>query len=146
VVALALDRTTGVPRELQTVSTLPAGFRGENTCADVQIAPSGRFLYASNRGHDSIITYRIDQRTGLLNPIDHAATQGRTPRNFRLDPTGSWLLVANQDSDSIVTFRIEAVSGKPRPTGQSVHVPTPVCVKFPPPASAISSGGQPWPR
>jgi 6-phosphogluconolactonase len=145
VAALALDRETGALRELQIVSTLPEGFRGENTCADVQISPSGGFLYASNRGHDSIAIFRVDQRTGRLRHVGHAAALGKTPRNFRIDPTGRFLLVANQDSDSIVTFRIQARTGMLSPTGHGAHVPTPVCVRFRAPA-ARAKGGQAWPR
>jgi 6-phosphogluconolactonase len=144
VVALACDRKTGAFQELQIVPTLPEGFRGESTSADIQVSPSGRFIYASNRGHDSIAIYRINQRTGRLTYVDHAATQGRTPRSFCLDPTGRFLLAANQDSDMIVTFRIDAHTGKLRPTGHDAHVPTPVCVKVRMPAMARSKGGHVW--
>jgi 6-phosphogluconolactonase len=144
VVALACDRKTGAFQELQIVPTLPEGFRGESTSADIQVSPSGRFIYASNRGHDSIAIYRINQRTGRLTYVDHAATQGRTPRSFCLDPTGRFLLAANQDSDMIVTFRIDARTGKLRPTGHVAHVPTPVCVKVRMPAMARSKGGHVW--
>jgi 6-phosphogluconolactonase len=142
--ALACNRRTGAFQELQIVPTLPEGFRGESTCADVQVSPSGRFVYVSNRGHDSIAIYRINQRTGRLTYVDHAATQGRTPRSFCLDPTGRFLLAANQDSDMIVTFRIDARTGKLRPTGHVAHVPTPVCVKVRMPAMARSKGGHVW--
>jgi 6-phosphogluconolactonase len=127
--ALAYDGETGAFRELQVVPTLPEGFRGESTCADVQISPSGTFVYASNRGHDSIACYRINQRTGRLTYVDHTATQGRTPRSFCIDPTSTFLLVANQDTDTVVTFRIDARNGKLSPTGHVAPVPTPVCVK-----------------
>ena len=130
VTALSFNRTTGVFKELQVVPTLPAGFQGESTCADVQVAQSGRFLYASNRGHDSLVIYRIDRRTGRLSYVGHQPTQGKTPRQFEIDPTGRFLLVANQDTDRIVTFRIDPQSGNLAPTGQVVQVPTPVCVKF----------------
>jgi 6-phosphogluconolactonase len=127
--ALAYDGESGAFQELQIVPTLPPGFRGDSTCADVQISPSGMFVYASNRGHDSIAVYRIDQQTGWLTYVDHTATQGRTPRSFCIDPTGTFLLAANQDSDTVVTFRIDAHSGKLLPTGHVAPVPTPVCVK-----------------
>jgi 6-phosphogluconolactonase len=146
VVALARDRRTGGLRELQTVPTLPDGFGGASTCADIQIAPSGHFVYASNRGHDSIATYRVDRRTGHLTHVNHTSTQGKTPRSFCVDPTGRFLIAANQDSDALVTFRIDAPSGRLRPTGHAAHVPTPVCVKFRLPAMAKSSGGRPWRR
>jgi len=130
ITALSFDRTKGVFKELQVVPTLPAGFQGESTCADVQVAPSGRFVYASNRGHDSLVIYRIDQRTGRLTYVGHQTTQGRTPRQFEIDPTGRFLLVANQDTDTIVPFRIDQQTGALAPTGQLLQVPTPVCVKF----------------
>lgn len=132
VVAYAWDRTSGALRELQVVSTLPAGFDGNSSCADIHVHPSGRFLYASNRGHDSIATYRIDEASGQLTPIGHEPTQGKTPRNFGLDPAGAYLFAANQGSDSIVTFRVDPVSGGLQATGDRLSVPTPVCIKFRP--------------
>jgi 6-phosphogluconolactonase len=128
--ALSFDARKGVFEELQVVPTLPAGFQGESTCADVQVAPSGRFVYASNRGHDSLVIYRIDQRTGKLAYVGHQSTQGRTPRQFEIDPTGRFLLVGNQDTDTIVSFRIDPRAGTLAPSGQVLQVPTPVCVKF----------------
>jgi 6-phosphogluconolactonase len=128
--ALAYDRRKGTFAALQVVSTLPADFAGQSTCADVQVSPTGRFVYGSNRGHDSLVVYRVDPRTGRLRYVGHEPTQGRTPRQFEIDPTGTFLLAANQDSDTVVTFRIDARTGRPVPTGHAVHVPTPVCVKF----------------
>jgi 6-phosphogluconolactonase len=130
VAALSYDGARGTFRELQIVPTLPEGFHGENTCGDVQVSPSGGFVYASNRGHDSIVIHKIDQRTGELAYVGHAPTQGKTPRHFGIDPTGRFLLAANQDSDTIVTFGIEPQTGKLLPTGYVTQVPTPVCVKF----------------
>jgi len=130
VTALSFRGKKGVFKELQVVPTLPAGFQGESTCADVQVAPSGRFVYASNRGHDSLVIYRIDGRTGRVAYVGHQSTQGKTPRQFEIDPTGRFLLVANQDTDTIVTFRIDPQTGTLEPTGQVAQVPTPVCVKF----------------
>ena len=129
-VVLAFDAKKGVFQVLQVVPTLPAGFQGESTCADVQVAPSGRFVYASNRGHDSLVIYRCEQRSGRLAYVGHQSTQGRTPRQFEIDPTGRLLLVGNQDTNTIVPFRIDPRNGKLTPTGQVVQVPTPVCVKF----------------
>jgi 6-phosphogluconolactonase len=146
VAALAYDRKTGAFQELQIVPTLPEGFRGASTCADIQVSPSGMFVYASNRGHDSITIYRINRRTGRLTYVDHSATQGKTPRSFCIDPTGRFLLAANQDTDTIVTFRIHARTGRLRPTGHVAHVPTPVCVKVRISATARSKGGQTWRR
>ena len=131
VVAYAWDRASGALRELQAVSALPPGFQGSSSCADIHVHPSGRFLYASNRGHDSIAVYRIEE-SGLLVPAGHEPTQGRTPRNFALDPTGAFLFAENQGSDSIVTFRVDLLTGALRPTGEVTHLPTPVCMKFAP--------------
>jgi len=144
VAVLACDRKTGAFQELQVVSTLPEGFGDESTGADIQVAPSGRFVYSSNRGHDSIAIHRIDPRTGRLTYVDHAGTQGRTPRSFCLDPTGTFAFIANQDSDTIVTLRSDAHTGRLQPTGHVACVPTPVCVKIRPPAMAIPKGGRAW--
>ena len=130
VAVLSYDGRAGTFEHLQTVPTLPEGFAGESTCADIQVSWSGMFVYISNRGHDSIVIYRIDPLVGTLSYVGHEQTQGKTPRSFGIDPTGSFLLVANQDSDSVVTFRIDADSGKLQPTDHVTQVPTPVCVKF----------------
>ena len=132
VLTCSWDRESGALEGLGAVSTLPAGFTGPSHCADIHVHPTGRFLYASNRGHDSIAVFRLDPVTGLPSPAGHAATRGRTPRNFALDPTGSFLLAANQDSGTIVVLRIEEETGSPLPTGVVAEVPTPVCLKFAP--------------
>jgi 6-phosphogluconolactonase len=130
VTVLSYDGRTGTFKERQVVPTLPADFRGESTCADVQVAPSGRFVYGSNRGHDSIVIYRVDPRTARLTHVAHEPTQGKTPRSFGIDPSGRFLLAANQDTDTIVPFRIHPRTGALHPTGHITQVPTPVCVKF----------------
>jgi 6-phosphogluconolactonase len=130
VTALAYDAQKGTLTPLQTLSTLPGGFKGNSSTAEVQVHPSGKFLYGSNRGHDSIAIFKIDPDTGRLTAAGHQSTQGKTPRNFGIDPTGQYLLAANQDSDSIVVFRIDPATGALTPTGQVVEAPTPVCVKF----------------
>jgi 6-phosphogluconolactonase len=94
------------------------------------VHPSGRFLYASNRGHDSIAVFAIESRTGRLSLIEHQSTRGKTPRHFAIDPTGRWLLAENQDSDNIVVFRLDPATGRLTPTGQEVKVGSPVCVEF----------------
>jgi 6-phosphogluconolactonase len=119
----------GILQEIQTLSTLPDDFTGASTCAEVQISPSGKFLYGSNRGHDSIVIYAIDQMNGMLTYIGHASTQGKTPRHFVVGPAGEFLLAANQDTDNVVTFRLDSASGELLATGHSTDVPTPVCVK-----------------
>ena len=130
VTAFHYDAAKGSLTELQTVSTIPAGFTGMTTCAEIRVHPSGKFLYGSNRGHDSIAIFAIDADTGKLTPAGHQSTQGKTPRNFNLDPTGQFLLAANQDSDTVVVFRIDAQTGQLTPTGQTLDIPKPVCVKF----------------
>ena len=120
----------GVFGEIETVSTLPDDFDGETTCADIHVAPSGKFVYGSNRGHDSIAMFAIDQATGRLTSLGHESTQGQTPRNFAIDPSGTWLLAANQDTSTIVTFRIHPQSGHLHPTGQVTNIPNPVCIKL----------------
>lgn len=131
VTALDFDAKRGTLKEIQVVSTLPTDFKGvNNSCADVHVAPNGQFLYGSNRGHDSIVSYKIDGQTGKLELLEHTSTQGKTPRNFVIDPTGKFLLAANQNSDSVVVFRVDEKSGKLSPAGKPVDVPTPVCLKL----------------
>lgn len=128
--AFAYDDKRGRLTEVETVSTLPENYKGRNHCADVHVSPSGKFIYGSNRGHDSIVIFAINERTGRLTYVGHEPTQGKTPRNFAIDPTGTFLLVANQDSDTIVTFRIDRLTGKLSPTGNVISAPTPVCLKM----------------
>jgi 6-phosphogluconolactonase len=130
VTGFAYEADRGALRELQSVSTLPEGFTGQSTTAEVAVDPAGRFLYGSNRGHDSIAVFAIDAQTGRLTFVERTLTQGKTPRNFAIDPTGGWLLAANQNSDSIVTFRIDPESGRLREMGHQVEVGAPVCVVF----------------
>ena len=126
--AMSYDAEHGALRPLQTVSTLPPRFHGVNTCAEVQVHPSGKFVYGSNRGHDSIVIFAIDAATGKLRYVGHEPTRGKEPRNFAIDPSGRYLLAANQSSDNVVVFRIDAVTGRLRATGSTAHVPMPVCV------------------
>ena len=135
VIAFAFDKTQGTLKEIQTVPTLPADFTGTSYCADIHIHPSGKFLYGSNRGHDSIVVFAIDEATGKLTFVEHQATQGKWPRNFAIDPTGQILLVANQNTDNVFTFRIDQKNGKLSPTGQVAEIPMPVCLKVIPPFS-----------
>ncbi len=128
--AFSYDSAAGVLRELQTLSTLPKDFAGDNTTAEVQVDSTGKFLYGSNRGHDSVAVFAIEAGKGTLTPVEYVPTQGKTPRNFGIDPTGSYLIAANQDSDNIVVFRINPKTGRLTPTGQVLEVPSPVCVKF----------------
>ncbi len=123
------DRARGAMQQKQSVTTLPKDFTGKSTTAEVQVHPSGKFVYGSNRGHDSIAIFTV-AADGKLTPAGHVSTQGKTPRNFRIDPTGKFLIAANQDSDSLVVFRIDTKTGQLTPTGQTVQVGSPVCVKF----------------
>jgi 6-phosphogluconolactonase len=128
--AFTYDDTRGTLREVQTISTLPEGFKGTNHCADLHVSPSGRFVYGSNRGHDSIVVFAVDEDTGELTYVDHEPTQGREPRSFVIDPSGTFLLAANQHSDTIVTFRVDQQTGRLISTGRVAEVPTPVCLKM----------------
>jgi 6-phosphogluconolactonase len=130
VTAFSYDGEHGVLKEVQTLSTLPDGVKEGYSTAEVQVHPSGRFLYGSNRGHDSITVFTIDEKTGKLTPLQHQPTEGKTPRNFGIDPTGRYLLAANQHSDTIVVLRIDPQTGTLKATGHTADVPTPVCVKF----------------
>jgi 6-phosphogluconolactonase len=132
VTAFDYDPETGTLKALQTVSTLPAGMpvKPSDSTAHVEVHPSGKFLYGSNRGHDSLAIFAIDAETGKLSPVGRQPTGGKTPRNFGIDPTGSILLAANQGSGTVVAFRVDRATGKLTPTGQVVKVPAPVCVKF----------------
>jgi 6-phosphogluconolactonase len=122
----------GSLREVQTASTLPSGWGGRNLGAALKIAPSGAFLYASNRGHDSLAVYAVDEESGRLSPRGYQLTLGAGPRDFALDPSGTVLAVANQDSDTVATFWVDQDSGALEPTGRVTRVPTPVCIVMTP--------------
>lgn len=126
--AFAFDRDAGTLRHTQRVPTVPDGVTGSRSTADIHCAPSGKFVYGSNRGHDSIAAFAVDEQTGHLTPLGQTPTQGRTPRNFVIDRTGTWLFAANQDSDTIVTFRLDPHTGALEASGLVASVPTPVCV------------------
>lgn len=130
--AFDYDPEHGTLKVIQTLSTLPEGVKvtPKDSTAEVQVHPSGKFLYVSNRGPNSIAIFAIDPKTGELRAVGHQPTGGKTPRNFGIDPTGNFLLAANQDSDTIVVFRIDPETGLLKPTGHSADVPKPVCVRF----------------
>lgn len=131
VTAFAYDAERGVLEELHYLSTLPEGAARERvSTAQILVEPSGRFLYVSNRGHDSIAIFAIDQATGRLTAIGHEPSRGQTPRNFNIDPSGRFLYAANQNSGTIVHFRIDQESGALRPTGEATQVGGPVCIVF----------------
>jgi 6-phosphogluconolactonase len=130
IAALGYDAAAGELSYIDSVPLLPADFDGESHCADIQVHPSGRFVYGSNRGHDSITMFAVDAGSGRLELIGHRSTEGATPRNFVISPDGRYLLVANQDSDNIVTMPIDSVTGELGETVAVAKVPTPVCLKF----------------
>jgi 6-phosphogluconolactonase len=132
VTAFTHDPERGGMTALQTISTLPADQKPlpNYSTAEVLVHPSGKFLYGSNRGHDSIAVFAIDEKSGRLTFVETQPTQGSTPRGFGIDPTGAYLLAGNQQSDSVVVFRINQETGRLTPTGSKIDVGAPVSVKF----------------
>jgi len=124
------DPGLGHLRQVQTLSTLPASYTEPNTAADIHVHPSGKFVYGSNRGHDSIVIFAVDPRTGQLTLQGFESVQGKMPRNFGIDPSGQWMLVANQRSNNVTVFQIDARTGGLRFTGQQLAISQPVCVTF----------------
>ncbi len=124
------DPTTASSKNKQTISTLPEKFEGTNTAAEILADSKGKFLYASNRGDDSIVQFSIDSVSGTLTPIKWVSSGGKAPRNFEIDPTGKWLFSANQRSDNILLFKIDQESGGLINTNQTLSIKSPVCVKF----------------
>jgi len=124
------DTDTGVLEPLEVLPSTPSDFTGDDTGAEIVVAPSGRFVYGSNRGHDSIGIFAVDADTGLLAPVGWVPTGGKTPRNFSLDPSGRFLYVGNQDSDTVVTFAVDGATGALTPTGQVVDTGSPVSIVF----------------
>jgi 6-phosphogluconolactonase len=130
VTAFSNDAANGRLQVLQTISTLPADFKGRNDDAEIVVHPSGKFLYASNRGDDSIVIYAIDGSKGTLTQVGKVSTGGKEPRNFEIDPTGKLLFAENQKSDNVVVFRIDQKTGQLAPTGKVLDVGAPVCLRF----------------
>ncbi len=124
------DPDRGVLKPLQIVPTLPSTYTGSNSGAEIAVAPSGRFVYGSNRGHDSIAIFAVDNQTGLLNIVGWQSTQGRTPRYFGLDPSGTHLYAANQNSDTVVSLRVNQMTGKLTPTNEIIKVASPSTIVF----------------
>ena len=124
------DSRQGTLQPLQHIATVPKEFSGINYPAEIRVHPNGKFLFASNRGHDSIVVFSVDQEKGTLSLVGHFSTQGKKPRNFEIDPSGANLFVANQESGNVVIFNIEQTTGKLTPTGQVLHIDSPVCLKF----------------
>lgn len=129
VTAFTYDAEKGSLTELQTITTLPEETAGNST-AEIQVHPSGKFLYCSNRGHDSLAIYTIDEKTGKLTASGHQKTLGKTPRNFGIDPTGAYVIACNQATDNVVVFKVDQATGKLTQVGEPINVPMAVCVKF----------------
>jgi 6-phosphogluconolactonase len=143
VTVLSWDATRGTLTELQKVSTLPDGYSAPSTAAEVRLDPSGRFLYASNRGANTLAVFSVDAATGELTQVQQISTQGKFPRNFEFDPTGRWLIVANHDSENVVVFAIDAATGRLTQHQPPVSVPYPFAVRFLPLAPARLFGFMP---
>jgi 6-phosphogluconolactonase len=128
--SFSYDASTGAMKEMQTVSTLPAGFSQTTSTAEIQIDRAGRFVYVSNRGHDSIAIFSVDAAKGTVTPAGFASTNGKTPRAFTLDPTGSYLFAGNQNSDSVVVFKVDPKTGQLAAAKTLTDIPQPVSMVF----------------
>jgi 6-phosphogluconolactonase len=124
------DSDKGTLSQFQSISTLPAGFAGENNAAELEILANGKFLYVSNRGEDTIAIFSIDQTSGMLTPVGEVPTKGKTPRNFAIDPSGTWMICTNQEGNSAVVFRINPQTGQLTQTGEPVPIEAPCCERF----------------
>lgn len=132
VTAFTYNKEPGILNPIQTISTLPEGFTGANAAAEIFVDPTGKFLYASNRGHDSIAVFGIDQEKGTIKAVERIITTGKMPRYFGFDPTGQYVLVAHQNSGNVLVFKFDRTTGCLTPTGASIDVPSPVCLVFSP--------------
>lgn len=130
ITAFNYDSNVGVLTEFQTITTLPEDFEGESWTAEILVHPTGKFVYGSNRGHDSIAIFNVDPANGRLTLVGFEPTQGGHPRNFAMEPTGTYLYAENRDSDNIVAFRIDQETGMLQPTGHVTNIPRPVCIKM----------------
>lgn len=129
IASFEINSQTGELTALERVTMLPSGFQGENSAADIHVSPDGKYLYASNRGHESIVIFSIDQKTGKLKLVDHESTQGKHPRNFYIDPSGKFVFVANMNTDNVVLYQRDSVSGKLTPVGDQISIPAPVSIE-----------------
>jgi len=134
IVVFRYESNAGVLKELQTVSTLPEHFDGANSVAEIGIHPSGKYLYVSNRGHNSVVLFRVDPQKGTLTYVEEQGTGGSKPRHFGIEPSAQHLAIGNQDSDTMLVCRIDAGNGRLKPSGVFASAPTPACVQFLPPA------------
>jgi 6-phosphogluconolactonase len=129
VIVFNYDADKGLLRELQVLSTLPQETKGNST-GETQVSPDGKHVYVSNRGHNSLAVFDVDEATGKLKAAGHCPTGGKSPRNFGIDPSGKWLIAANEDSDNVVVFKMDVKRGMPSPTGHEVQISKAACVKF----------------
>ena len=136
ITAFAYDAQAGKLTEVQTVSTLPPHFDGSNTTAEIAVHPNGKYVYGSNRGHESVVLFEIDKDAGTLTYVEEQSTGGKTPRHFGLDRKGEHLIIANQNTDTLLVCRIDGGNGRLKPSGVFVDSPSPVCVVFLEPATA----------
>jgi 6-phosphogluconolactonase len=130
IIRFGWDSNAGVLTQYETFSTLPKDFTGTSTCAEILVHPSGKFVYATNRGHNSVAVLSVEPETGRLTLIQNISTRGKTPRNCEFDPTGRWLLVSNQDSDNAVVFRIDPTTGRLTQAAEPISVLSPFCERF----------------
>lgn len=130
ITAMSYDAKTGKLAEIQTITTLPEGFKGTSYTAEVVVHPTGKFVYGSNRRHDSIAIFQVDEATGKLTAAGHQGKNVKEPRNFAIDPTGAWCLVGNQNGGTVEVFKIDGKTGALTLTGEHAHIAAPVCVRF----------------
>ena len=135
ITAMAYDSKAGALHPLQSVSTLPQDYSGKNTTAEIDIHPSGKFLYGSNRGQDTVVVFQVDGDKGTLTRVADHKTGGKTPRHFGIDPSGRLLAVGNQASDTIQLCEIDSQSGQLQPSAALAEAPSPVCIRFLPPSN-----------
>ena len=126
------DSKTGALKQIQEISTLPAGYTNESSCAEIAVHPNGHFVYGSNRGHDSIAIFKVDSKTGLLTAAGYQSTGGKAPRHFAFDPSGDWIIAQNQSSDNILVFRVNSKTGALEQVGEPTLLGSPVCAVFVP--------------
>lgn len=136
--AFAFDSKTGALTNLQTISTLPGYYDGPNTTAEISVHPSGKFLYASNRGNNTVVLFSVDQAKGTLTYLEEQGTGGKTPRNFGIEPSAKHMAIANQDSDTVLACRIDPGNGRLKPSGVFASAPSPVCAVFSPQSNSLA--------
>ncbi len=130
VTSAEFNKDSGALTDIQTIATLPADFKENNTTAEIEVHPTGDYVYASNRGHDSIVVYKRDKETGKLTFIQHAPCGGKAPRHFKIDPSGKWLLCGHQDSNTISVLPLDPATGKLGDPQSTVKAPAPICILF----------------